>query len=55
MSVDSSAGGIKALVDQALIDVSGAKSSRDIEQVRVRFLGKNGALTEKLKLSLIHI
>ena len=49
MSVDSSVGGIQSLVDEALVEIGGAESSRDIEQARVRFLGKKGALTEQLK------
>ena len=49
MSVDSSVGGIQSLVDEALVEIDGAESSRDIEQARVRFLGKKGALTEQLK------
>ena len=49
MSVDSSVGGIQLLVDEALVEIGGAESSRDIEQVRVGFLGKKGALTEQLK------
>ena len=32
-----------------LVEIGGAESSRDIEQARVRFLGKKGALTEQLK------
>ena len=49
MSVDSSVGSIQSLVDEALVQIGGAESSRDIEQARVRFLGKKGALTEQLK------
>ena len=49
MSVDSSVGGIQLLVDEALVEIGGTESSRDIEQARVRFLGKKGALTEQLK------
>ena len=49
MSVDSSVGGIQLLVDEALVEIGGAESSRDIEQARVRFLGKKGALTKQLK------
>ena len=49
MSVDSSVGGIQLLVDEALVEIGGAESSRDIEQARVRFLGKKSALTKQLK------
>ena len=49
MSVDSSVGGIQSLVDEALVEIGGAESSRDIEQARVRFLGKKSALTKQLK------
>ena len=49
MSVDSSVGGIQSLVDEALVEIGGAESSHDIEQARVRFLGKKSALTKQLK------
>ena len=49
MSVDSSVGGIQLIVDEALVEIGGAESSRDIEQARVRFLGKKSALTKQLK------
>ena len=49
MSVDSSVGGIQSIVDEALVEITGAKCSRDIEQVRVRYLGKKGGLTKQLK------
>lgn len=49
MSVDSSVGDIQSLVDEALIEIGSAESSRDIERARVRLLGKKGALTEQLK------
>ena len=49
MSVDSSVGDIQSIVDEALVEIVGAKSSRDIEQVRVRYLGKKGGITEQLK------
>jgi len=49
VSVDSSVGGIQSLVDEALVEIGGAESSRDIEQARVRFLGKKSALTKQLK------
>ena len=49
MSVDSSVVGIQSLVDQALVEIAEAASSHEIEQVRVRFLGRKGALTEQLK------
>ena len=49
MSVDSSVVGVQYLVDKALVEVGGAESSRDIEQVRIRYLGKKGGLTEQLK------
>ena len=49
MSVDSSVGGIQARLDEPIIEIGGAESSRDIEQARIRFLGKKGALTQQLK------
>jgi phenylalanyl-tRNA synthetase alpha chain len=49
VSVDSSVGDIQSLVDEALIEIGSAESSRDIERARVRLLGKKGALTEQLK------
>ena len=49
MSVDSSVGGIQLLVDEALVEIGSAERSRDIEQARVRFLGKKSALTQQLK------
>jgi len=47
--VDSSVDGIQSLVDKALVEIGGAESSRDVENARIRFLGKRGALTEQLK------
>ena len=49
MSVDSSVGSIQLLVDEALVEIGSAERSRDIEQARVRFLGKKSALTKQLK------
>ena len=49
MSVDSSVGGIQSLLDEAIIEIGGAESSRDIEHARIRFLGKKGLLTRQLK------
>ena len=49
MSVDSSVGSIQSLVDEALVEIGSAESSRDIQQARVRFLGKRGVITEQLK------
>jgi phenylalanyl-tRNA synthetase alpha chain len=49
VSVDSSIGGIQTIIDEALVEIGGCRSSRDIEQARVRFLGKKGVLTDQLK------
>ena len=49
MSVDSSVSGIQSLVGEALVEIGSAESSRDIEQARIRFLGKKSALTKQLK------
>jgi phenylalanyl-tRNA synthetase alpha chain len=49
VSVDSSVGGIQSLLDEAIIEIDGAESLREIEQARIRFLGKKGELTKRLK------
>ena len=49
MSVDSSVKGIQSLLAKALAEIDGAANSRDIEQVRVRLLGRKGAVTGQLK------
>ena len=46
VSVDSSVGSIQSLLNEAIIEIGGAESSRDIERARIRFLGKKGALTQ---------
>ena len=40
---------LSELVQQALQDISGSSDLRQLDEVRVRFLGKKGALTERLK------
>jgi phenylalanyl-tRNA synthetase alpha chain len=49
VSVDSSLSSIQALIDEALVVIGDADTSRDIEYARVRYLGKKGALTSQLK------
>jgi phenylalanyl-tRNA synthetase alpha chain len=49
VSVDSSVGGIQLLLDEAISEIGGAGSSREIERLRVHFLGKKGTLTRQLK------
>jgi phenylalanyl-tRNA synthetase alpha chain len=49
VSVDSSVGDIQTLLDEAIIEIGGAESSRGIEQARIRFLGRKGLLTQQLK------
>src|SRR5579863_10674751 len=40
---------LSALVEQALADVDASASLAALDEVRVRFLGKKGLLTEQLK------
>jgi phenylalanyl-tRNA synthetase alpha chain len=40
---------LQALIDSALTDIAAAKTSAEIEQLRVSLLGKKGAFTEQLK------
>jgi phenylalanyl-tRNA synthetase alpha chain len=49
VSFDSSARGLQSLLEEGLAEIDGAQSSRDIEQIKIRFLGKKGAVTQFLK------
>jgi phenylalanyl-tRNA synthetase alpha chain len=49
VSVDSSVSGIQLIIDEALAEIRGAENSNDIENARVRLLGKNGVVTAQLK------
>ena len=40
---------VQAVLDRALADVAGARSTSDLEQVRVRVLGRSGELTGLLR------
>jgi len=40
---------VREIVDRALADVAGARSASDLEQVRVRVLGRSGELTALLR------
>ena len=42
-------GRVRAIVDRALAEVAGARSASDLEQVRVRVLGRSGELTALLR------
>jgi phenylalanyl-tRNA synthetase alpha chain len=41
--------GVRTILDRALADVAGARSASDLEQVRVRVLGRSGELTQLLR------
>jgi phenylalanyl-tRNA synthetase alpha chain len=40
---------VQAILDRALADIAGARSTSDLEQVRVRVLGRSGELTALLR------
>ena len=40
---------VQAVLDRALAEVAGARSTSDLEQVRVRMLGRAGQLTTLLR------
>ncbi|HKW93557.1 MAG TPA: hypothetical protein VJX92_16805, partial [Methylomirabilota bacterium] len=40
---------VQQILDRALADVAGARSTSDLEQVRVRVLGRSGELTTLLR------
>ena len=41
--------GLGRLIEQALADVEASRTLSDLDEVRVRLLGKKGLLTEQLK------
>lgn len=49
MSIDSSSQDIQAAITDALARLREAEGSKDVEQVRIDYLGKKGAITQQLK------
>jgi len=49
VSIDSSSQDIQAAITDALARLREAEGSKDVEQVRIDYLGKKGAITQQLK------